>query len=51
MNNFEKLSKKEMKFTAGGWRHVLKTDINNDGKWDIKFVYNSRTGIIKVKQR
>lgn len=51
MNRFDQLSKKEMRSATGGWRLVTKTDINNDGKWDMKFVYNSRTGRMKVKQR
>ncbi|WP_185969043.1 hypothetical protein [Carboxylicivirga sp. M1479] len=51
MKNFEKLPLTQLTKFKGGKRHVNKYDLNGDGKWDTKTVYNDRTGKFKQKIR
>ncbi len=51
MKNFKKLPSSQMSALKGGKRHVNKFDLDGDGKWDTKTVYNDRTGKFKQKIR
>lgn len=51
MKKIENLKLKELSQIKGGKRTVSKIDVDGDGKWDIKFVTNSRTGKTKYKAR
>lgn len=48
MNNFYKLSEKEMATLKGG-RDVKKHDIDGDGDWDIKVVRDKEGKTKKIK--
>lgn len=49
MKNFEKMSACQMSSIRGGERIVTKIDVDGDGKWDMKWVTNTRTGKTKLK--
>jgi len=41
MNNLVELKKEELREVDGGYRSVIRTDIDGDGRWDLKEVYKN----------
>lgn len=50
LEKFNALSKEQMKEVTGG-RRVEKHDIDGDGKWDIKIVYDKYDNVKRIVYR
>ena len=50
MNNLVELKREEMRVVNGG-RKVRKIDLDGDGKWDVKLVYNNDGSLRRIVQK